>query len=197
MHLTPEQIDRQPFRMTRRGYDIVQVRNFLREIAAEMRARQEVRERLAEAPSGEESAVVEDAAHHILVEARAKAAKIVKAAEAKAGSAYALFTADARAHDVVSAAEVEAAALIDAAELTARDRSDAVLSAAQARLDQLLEEERTVHARVESARAELEAPEPDRALVDSRDVVAVEMVPDTSLADFMKSTLRHEVHPTE
>ena len=43
--------------MRRRGYDIVQVRNFLREIAAEMRSRQEVRERLAE--NGGDSAVAE------------------------------------------------------------------------------------------------------------------------------------------
>ena len=82
MHLTPEQIERQPFKMGRRGYDIQQVRDFLREIAAEMRARQEVRERLAE--TGEESAVAEDRAHSIIAEAQATADQIVADAQANA-----------------------------------------------------------------------------------------------------------------
>ena len=193
MHLTPEQIDRQPFRMTRRGYDIVQVRNFLREIASEMRARQEVRERLA--ADGEGNAVVEDEAHSILAAAREQAAQIIKDAEAKAGSADALNTADERAAQVLADAEAEAALFEERAEQNARERSDAVLSAAQARLDQLLEEERVVHARVEAARNEVHEPDPEPVPTDARDVVAIEMVPDTSLADFMKSTLRHEVHP--
>lgn len=193
MHLTPEQIDRQPFRMTRRGYDIVQVRNFLREIASEMRARQEVRERLA--ADGEDVAVVEHEAHQILTDAREEAAQIVADAEARAGSADALEQADARAAERIAEAEAEAADLIENAETSARERSDTVLSAAQARLDQLLEEERTVHARVEVARRELAEADEVPALVDARDVVEVDLVPDSSLADFMKSTLRHEVRP--
>lgn len=193
MHLTPEQIDRQPFRMTRRGYDIVQVRNFLREISSEMRARQEVRERLA--ATGEQDAVVEDEAHGILTAAREEAAAIIAAAEAKAGSVDALQNADERAVKIIAEAEAEAAVLTEQAEERARERSDAVLSAAQARLDQLLEEERVVNARVEMARSAIAEPAPEVPVTDSRDVVAIEMAPDTSLADFMKSTLRHEVHP--
>lgn len=193
MHLTPEQIDRQPFRMTRRGYDIVQVRNFLREIAAEMRARQEVRERLA--ASGEDAAVVEHDAHQILDDARERAAELVAEAETKVESADSLNNADARAAEILAEAEAEAAALIESAEASARERSDTVLSAAQARLDQLLEEERTVHARVDAARAELGSSSETPPLVDARDVVAVDLVPDSSLADFMKSTLRDEVRP--
>ena len=193
MHLTPEQIDRQPFRMTRRGYDIVQVRNFLREISSEMRARQEVRERLA--ATGETGAVVEDEAHGILAAAREEAAAIIAAAEAKAGSVDALDNADERALKIVADAKAEAERLTEQAEERARERSDAVLSAAQARLDQLLEEERVVHARVEAARSAIAEPVIEQPAIDSRDVVAIEMAPDTSLADFMKSTLRHEVHP--
>lgn len=173
MHLTPEQIDRQPFRMTRRGYDIVQVRDFLREIASEMRSRQEVRERLA--ADGEASSVVEDEAHQILVAARLEAEKSAAA--------------------IVETAEAEAAGLIETSELAARERSDEVLAAAQARLDQLLEEERVVHARVEKARAEIEAPMPQTVPSDSRDTAPIDSVLDTSLADFMKSTLRHEIRP--
>lgn len=193
MHLTPEQIDRQPFRMTRRGYDIVQVRNFLREISSEMRARQEVRERLA--ATGEQGAVVEDEAHGILTAAREEAAGIIAAAEAKAGSVDALDHADEKALQIVADAEAKAALLTEQAEQRARERSDAVLAAAQARLDQLLEEERAVNARVEMARSAISEPVPEEPAADSRDVVAMDVAPDTSLADFMKSTLRHEVHP--
>ena len=173
VHLTPEQIDRQPFRMTRRGYDIVQVRNFLREIAAEMRARQQVRERLA--ANGTGSAVAENEVHEILAAAREKA--------------------DEQSIEIVAAAELQANDLIEKAELAARERSDVVLTQSQARLDQLLEEERALHARVQAARAELEVPEAVPVAADARDVVAKETVPDSSLADFMKSTLRHEIHP--
>jgi len=175
MHLTPEQIDRQPFRMTRRGYDIVQVRNFLREIADEMRARQEVRERLA--ANGEDGAVAEDQAHHILEDARRRADEIVAEAETKAGSVDALDSASSKAQEIVAAAELEASELIESAELRAH------------------QEERELSEKVEIARAELEPPEPAPMLSDSRDVVTIEMKPDNSLADFMKSTLRHEVHP--
>lgn len=193
MHLTPEQIDRQPFRMTRRGYDIVQVRNFLREIADEMRARQEVRERLA--ANGEDVAVAEDEAHQLLEEARQQAAQIIADAEQRAGSVEALTLADGRASTVLAEAQTEADALVEQAEARAIERSDEVISAAQARLDQLLEAEQQVSKRVAAARAELEPKPVEPILSDSRDVVTIEMVPDTSLADFMKSTLRHEVHP--
>lgn len=193
VHMTPEQIDRQPFRTTKRGYDIVQVRNFLREIADEMRERQSVRTQLA--ANGEDTAVAEHQAHQILEDARKDAAEIIAIAEVRAGSADALDTASDRAGEIVAEAEREAATMIEDAEARARQRSDEVISAAQARLDQLLEEEREVSARVEVHRAELEPPAPKPIMSDSRDVITVEMPPDTSLADFMKSTLRHEVHP--
>jgi len=193
MHLTPEQIDRQPFRMTRRGYDIVQVRNFLREIADEMRARQDVRQRLAD--NGEDTAVAEDEAHQILENARKEADEIIAKAEERAGSVDALDAADGRAADIVAAAEAEATELVDSAEKTARYRSDVVLDAAQARLDQLLAAERELSAKVDAARAELEPPEPVPMMSDSRDVITTEIPPDTTFADFMKSTLRHEIHP--
>ena len=194
MHLTPEQIERQPFKMGRRGYDIQQVRDFLREIAAEMRARQEVRERLAE--TGEESAVAEDRAHSIIAEARATADQIVADAQAKAGSADALVTADARAVEIVGSAEGVAAQIIEDAEEAARPRSGEVLAATQARLDQLLQEERAVHARVEALRLTLDGPEAEsRMQTDARDrdgsTVELEDT-DSALADLLKSTLREE-----
>lgn len=195
MHLTPEQIDRQPFRMTRRGYDIVQVRNFLREIADEMRARQEVRERLA--ADGEDNAVAEDQAHQIIEDARREAASIVAAAETRAGSADALTNADAEAKQIVAAAEAEASELVDGAEDAARQRSDGVIAAAQARLDQLLEQERELSAKVDAHRLELAPPAPKPMMSDSRDVITIEMAPDNSLADFMKATLRHEARPAD
>lgn len=188
MHLTPEQIDRQPFRMTKRGYDIVEVRNFLREIASEMRARQEVRERLAE--SGDIDAVLEDRAHSVLADAQKRAEAIIAEAEAKAGSVEAMMSADTRAAEIVRSAEGVAAQIIEDAEATARTRSGEVLSATQARLDQLLEEERELHARVESLRETIDGPPVEAAPVDARDLVAIELDPDSSLAEMLKSTLR-------
>ena len=193
MHLTPEQIDRQPFRMRRRGYDIVQVRNFLREIAAEMRSRQEVRERLAE--DGGDSAVAEDRAHSIITDAQATADEIIAQAEAMAGSVDALLTAEARAAEVVGSAEGLSAQLIEEAEAAARSRSDAVLAATQARLDQLLEEERALDAKLREMRREVDGPEQHTAATDARDVIQVDRVSDSSFAEFVKSTLRDEVHP--
>ncbi len=193
MHLTSEQIDRQPFRMRRRGYDIVQVRNFLREIAAEMRSRQEVRERLAE--NGGDSAVAEDRAHSIITEAQAKADAIIAQAEARAGSVDALLTAEARAVEIVGSAEGLAAQMIEESEATARSRSDAVLAATQARLDQLLQEERTLDAKLREMRGEVDGPEQHAAVTDARDVTQADRVSDSSFAEFVKSTLRDEVHP--
>lgn len=182
--------------MGRRGYDIQQVRNFLREIATEMRARQEVRERLAE--TGEDSAVAEDRAHSIIVEAQAKADQIVAEAEARAGSVDALMTADSRAVEIVGSAEGVAAQLIEDAEATARARSGEVLASTQARLDQLLEEERELHARVMSMRETLDGPEAEpEGQADRRDRVhapGVAADTDSALADLLKSTLREETH---
>lgn len=192
MHLTPEQIDRQPFRMTRRGYDIVEVRNFLREIASEMRARQEVRERLAK--TGGDAAVAEDLAHSVITDARAKADEILSEAEAKAGSAEALITADSRAVEIVGSAEGVAAQMIEDAEAAARARSGEVLAATQARLDQLLEEERELHGRVVALRGEIDGPEVATQTNDARDVITLRAAPDSSMAELLKATLRDEAH---
>ena len=192
VHLTPEQIDRQPFKMTRRGYDIVQVRNFLREVAAEMRARQEVRQRLAE--EGDDTAVAEDRAHSMIAEAQAQADVIVEEAKAKAGSLEVLLSAESRAAEIVGSAEALSDQLIEEAEATARTRSDEVLSATQARLDQLLEEERALHARVEALRFQVAGPEVETSAIDARDLVSIDRTPDSSLADLLKSTVREEVN---
>ncbi len=210
MHLTPEQIDRQPFRMIRRGYDIVEVRDFLREIATEMRERQHLRERLAE--TGDQESVVEARAHSIISDAESEAAEIVSRAQDRAGSADALANADERADEILANAQARADALIEEAEARARERSGVVLSEAQTRLDTLLAEEREVRARL----VEVEPPtrvgapaqiavaaggvtpavvgEPD-PLIDVRDRAAAHATTDSSLADFMKSTLRHEIRP--
>ena len=192
MHLTPEQIDRQPFRMAKRGYDIVEVRNFLREIASEMRARQEVRENLAE--SGDVDAVLEDRAHTVLTDAQAQAEEILAEAEAKAGSVEAMMSAETRAAEILRSAEGVAAQLIEDAESSARARSGEVLSSTQARLDQLLEEERALHARVEALRLEVEGPTSVEPVSDARDLVSVEAQSDSALADLLKSTLRDAEH---
>lgn len=173
MHLTPEQIDRHPFRMARRGYDIVQVRDFLREIATEMRERQQVRERLAAAES----------------ETQVEDGEIVSRAQA-------------RAAEIIAEAERSAEELVEEAEVRARERSDVVLSEAQSRLDDLLAEEQKTKARLDAARPSgisamvgRSATDAD-ALVDVRDRGAGGPAPDTALAEFMKSTLRDEAHPS-
>ncbi len=202
MHLTPEQIDRQPFRMTRRGYDIVQVRDFLREVATEMRERQHVRDRLAEADDGE--AAAEEKANAIISSAQGTAAGIMAEAEERAGSAEALERGRQRAAEIVAEAEAEAEALADGAEERARQRSGVVIAEAQSRLDGLLAEEKQVRERIESQRVAAapiasasalgfdSSSRQSDPLADSRDRGETAK-PDTSLADFMKSTLRQEV----
>lgn len=192
MHLTPEQIDRQPFRMTKRGYDIVEVRNFLREIAAEMRARQQVREELAD--RGDVDAVLEDRAHSVITEAESRAQEILEDATARAGSVDALLTAENRAAEIVRSAEGVAAQIIEDAETAARERSGEVLSSTQARLDRLLAEERELHARVEALHEEVDGPALLTSVSDARDTRRVEAVPDSALADLLKSTLRETEH---
>lgn len=178
--------------MTRRGYDIVEVRNFLREIASETRARQEVRERLAE--SGGDTAVAEDRAHSIIAEAQAAADQILADAEAKAGSVDALMAAESRALEIVGSAEGVAAQLIEDAEAAARTRSGEVLAVTQARLDQLLEEERELNGRVDVLRAEIDGPEVLTESNDARDLITVPSLPNSSIAELLKTTLRDETH---
>ena len=215
MHLTPEQIDRQPFRMTRRGYDIVQVRDFLREVASEMRERKHVRDRLADDGDGETAAVekaktiIKDAqgsAARIIADAEAEAEAVASGAEERAGSAEALEQSQQRAAQIVADAEAEAEAVAAGAEERARQRTKVVVGEAQARLDRLLAEEKEVRDRLENQRTEA-APiasaasidlatrsDDAESFVDSRDRGSSAQ-PDTSLADFMKATLRQEVTP--
>lgn len=198
MHLTPEQIDRQPFRMTRRGYDIVQVRDFLREVATEMRERRTVRDRLAE--TGDDQAAAEAQAKSIISNAEETAACIVADAEARARSTDAAGHGQEQSGEIVANAEAEAKALIEDAEVRARERSGVVIAEAQSRLDELLAQEKDVRRRIDrsgagpvSAAAAIGAGNNDPR-VDFRDRMEI-AGPDTSLADFMKATLRHEVHP--
>ena len=134
MHLTPEQIERQPFRMQKRGYDIADVRDFLREISGEMRERQAARQRAGELPPSHP-----DHAADVL----ADAARIRTADESDAEATKQ--QAEVAAAKIVADAEAQANALIaDAsskAESDARERSDVVLTASQSRLEQLLEKE--------------------------------------------------------
>ncbi len=208
MHLTPEQIDRQPFKMSRRaGYDIVQVRDFLREIAAEMRERQLVREHLAQ--TGDGDAVGEATAKRVIADAEARAAAIIAEAEASAAETAAMSAetaaitnADKKAAEIVAAAEREAESMIDIAETRAEARSAAVLAEAQVRLDQLLVKERDLRRRIDKQ------PDADgiaiqgvdrsrngvRTSVDARDRTPV-AESEYAFANFMKTTLRDEVHP--
>lgn len=106
--------------------------------------------------------------------------------------------AQLEAAQIIAAAEAEAAALLEDAEKRARERADAVVAQYQERLNGLFEEERAIRARL----AELGMAPSDRPqgkaddLVDDRDALhGIDVSPDDSLADFMKSTLRNEVRP--
>jgi DivIVA domain-containing protein len=207
MHLTPEQIDRQPFRMRKRGYDIMQVRNFLREIAQEMRARQRVRDQLG----GEDDPVAIATAHakQIVGDAEDRADDIIEAARDAAGGVD-LDAAREEAAEIRGAARRDAVAIrteaqesaeqlsVDA-EDQARRRSDAVLQETQSRLDALLAQERDVHQRLRSTLDELQGtigdPEAETDVIDLRDSAPAVSSVDGSLAEFMKAALRNELSP--
>lgn len=109
--------------------------------------------------------------------------------------------AQAKAAEIIAGAEVLAAALVEDAELRARERADEVLTQYQARLDVLLEEERAVRERLAEL-GESRAPRADvsgeEGLVDDRDALnGIDVRPDSSLAEFMKTTVRDEVKPAE
>ncbi|MGI9605190.1 MAG: DivIVA domain-containing protein [Acidimicrobiales bacterium] len=190
MHLTPEQIDRQPFRMRRRGYDMVQVRNFLRDIAEEMRARQDVRDRLVTA--GNHTALADNEALAILDDARARADEMLSTARAAVIDGD-LEGAKEQARLILQNAETEASQLVDSAEQTARERSTAVLAETQQRLDQLLAEERELRDRLTSD-VPVEAPEepPPDSYHREKDPTPT----GASFADAMKSAVRSELDPT-
>ncbi len=105
--------------------------------------------------------------------------------------------AERRAAEIIAAAEQEAAALLDDAEARVRQRADVVIAQAQQRLDALHDEERAVRDRLDSLRERGPAVKDDDVdLTDSRDVVnGIEVGQDLSLAEYLKSTLRHELHP--
>lgn len=103
------------------------------------------------------------------------------------------------AANIIAEAEAEAAALLDDAEGRARERADAVIAQYQERLDALLEEEREIRARLEELGGATSSPETSdlagHELGDDRDLVnGIDVTPDSSLADFMKETLRSEMH---
>ena len=208
MHLTPEQIDRQPFRMRKRGYDIMQVRNFLREIADEMRARQRVRDQLG--TEDDPVAIATTQADEIIAAAEVRAEEIVAEAQAMAGGTD-LEAARNEAQAVLDAARTDAAAirteaqesaeqLASEAEDAARRRSDDVLRNTQTRLDGLLAQEREVHRRLRTTLDDLQGtigdPGDGDVAVDLDELDEAEPVAaDGSLAEFMKAALRNEVAP--
>ena len=189
MHLSPEQIDRQPFRMRRRGYDVVEVRNFLREIAEEMRARDEVRRRLAD--DGDPEEVAGTKARELVERAEAEAESIIEAARSAVRDRADVEVREAA--DIVTAAHEEAATILDSAERAARERSAAVLAETQSRLDRLLAEEREIH-RARAARDDRSRDEPTEA---EQAPVPDDVELDTTLASFMKDTLRNEITPDQ
>lgn len=107
-----------------------------------------------------------------------------------------LAQAEVRALEIIAAAHAEADEIIEAAERRARERSDVVIAQTQERLDALLAQERQIRSRLDTYRPTVvPMPEPEQ-VEDSRDAVhGIEVAPDSSLADFMKSTLRHELRP--
>ncbi len=199
VHLTPEQIDRQPFRMRRRGYDIVQVRGFLREIAEEMRDRQQVRDDLAR--DGDPRVLAEREAKAIIEDAHKQAEQIVSTdapdadAAARVDAESIVADAQGEADVIVAEARTEAEQIVTAGEEQARARADAVLGDAQTRLDALLDEERALQDRVRALRSEVSLLDPETvgtAIAGPADDGPT-IVLDDSLASFMKDKLRVEV----
>ncbi len=183
--------------MRKRGYDVVQVRNFLREIANEMRARQEVRARLAS--DGDPESVVGERARQIVERAEAEAQRII--AEARTAASAQVSEGHDEADRIVEEARAAADEIADSAESSARERSAAVLAETQSRLDQLLAEERDVRRALSTLSPDVTDDATDTEITDGvdlvpeRDVVDPESGIDESLADFMKATLRNELRP--
>jgi DivIVA domain-containing protein len=189
VHLTPEQIDRQPFRMRKRGYDIMQVRNFLREIAQEMRARQRVRDELA--AEGDPEAVAALRASELIADAEARADEIVDQAQHRVAL---VGSAEDQAAAIVEDAEEAAATRLDEAESSARARGDEVMAETQKRLDALLAQERELHKRLQEAEsvAVVEASPASPAIVSAQDraPAAPEFV---DFAGSLQSVVRDEI----
>jgi len=130
--------------MRKRGYDIMQVRNFLREISQEMRARQHVRDGLAE--SGDPQAAALQQAEKMITDAENEAKAIIEAAQHRVDS---VTDAHEQADEIIRVAHEEAEVHADLAEANARKRSGEVLTETQARLDQLLAAERETLSRIQ------------------------------------------------
>ncbi|NNK91322.1 MAG: hypothetical protein HKO87_02715 [Acidimicrobiia bacterium] len=207
MDLNPESLDRHPFRIRKRGYDIMQVRKLLREVGEEMRARQRARDGLA--ADSDPRARAEREAEEVLARAEARADEIVIQSRQRS-SRTAL--AGSLPEQIVEDARIEAARLIDEAEATARERSTAVLAEAQIRLDRLIDRERDVVARLRLAEQRLRELSADEIVAGGRDLRssrpeprsddgviefgAVEVGSGDSLAAFMKAAVRDEIEAT-
>lgn len=208
MDLSPEHLDRHPFRIRKRGYDIMQVRKLLREIGEEMRTRQRVREGLHDEADP-------------LERAERESQEIVARAEARADE----ILADARMHsqgpgvaglspeELIARARAEAEHIIDEAEESARDRSGAVIAEAQIRLDRLIDRERDVAARLRVTEQRVRELSGEEITAGGRDlkhslpaessdadVIELNAIDDgtaaDSLASFMKAAVRLEIEST-
>ena len=186
MDLSPEHLDRHPFRIRKRGYDIMQVRKLLREVGEELRARQQVKDEIGEAD--DPRAMAEREALEIVARAESRADEIIADAEDNA------VRPDSIADEVIAVARAEAVRLIEDAEATARERCDVVIAEAQARLDRLIDQERDLATRLrhtEHRLRELSGPEREashhglrpRELEDGAEVIDLTAVPDRTAAE--------------
>lgn len=205
MDLSPEHLDRHPFRIRRRGYDIMQVRKLLREIGEEMRARQRVRDELPE--ETDPVARAEHEAATILARAETRADEILAEARLRSRSPG---VAAPEPDEIVADARTEATRIIDEAEVVARDRSASVIAEAQLRLDGLIDKERDVAARLRVTELRLRELSDEEITAGGRDLVAqgrsapgdaaeiIELnasdgTDRDSLATFMKHAVRGEI----
>jgi len=99
--------------------------------------------------------------------------------------------------EIIESAKAEASEMVEAAERAARDRSGEVLTETQARLDQLLSDEREVRKRLEELAEVAEAPA-GASIANDAAHISVPPIPDAvegSLADYLKEAVRNEVGP--
>lgn len=205
MDLSPESLDRHPFRIRKRGYDIMQVRKLLHEIGEELRARHRVSEDLAD--DSDPRATAEHEAREILARAERRAEAIVADAQNRAsGSAI----PGSRVEEMLAEAQQEAARIVDEAEVTARERSATVLAEAQLKLDRLIDRERDVAARLRLSEQRLRELSGGEIVAGGRDLRSASQPSDAtddvidldepgrrrgddSFADFVKAAVREEI----
>lgn len=202
MDLSPEHLDRHPFRIRKRGYDIMQVRKLLREIGEELRARQRVRDDLAVDASPR--ATAEREAEEILARAERRADAIVTEAQNPAAG-----PGGSGSEEILAEAREEAARIVEQAEATARERSAVVLAEAQLKLDRLIDRERDVAARLRLSEQRLRELSAGEIVAGGRDLRRATSSPsaasdvveldesgrpsDDSFADFVKAAVREEI----